>query len=452
LVLAAMVWAAGCLAIWWALPAMPRSWQPPADQQPLGFLSDGRTLVTRTWQSSGAGMDGPVQLWDIDTGRLRASHFGPDDTFDCIGVDHSHDRLEVQQGKDGPYSDTFELRLLDALSAREIAHFTRYIPVTNPGIIRCWWRTSPDGEVLAFETFENGRFQIEWHDVASGRLLRTFPGARWPMHFSPDGRRFLATFAGAKPEDPKPFTVWEVPSGREIASFPAPAQQSNLHYPKEFSPDGMLLLAGRTNVWEVATGKLRFQAADIDSSFSAFSADSRWLIVEHRTKAESWLSWYDVATGEEQLGRRVTLQKIQRGGMSLVRATADGRFLISTGSYMPPSPGPVRRQLARLPGLRSLGKDPTTKDRWFLIDEKTGREVAQGDEIRCECNLQGTLLLTEDRQHRHLLWDVPPCKSLSRFVALAGVLGLFVVLLSWWRREPRKPGAQKEPAPALLSG
>src|SRR5205823_2248539 len=107
----------------------------------------------------------------------------------------------------------------------------------------------------------------------------------------------------------------------------------------------------------------------------------------------------------------------------LDRVTADGRYLLSTGGFKPSSPGPVRRQLARLPGLRSLG-EAKPRDRWFLIDEKTGREVAHGDEIRCECNPQGTLVLTEDRQQRHLLWDVPPRKPLAWFLLLAAALGL----------------------------
>jgi hypothetical protein len=442
LVLAVLVWAAGCLLIWWALPVVPRSWQPPSDQKSVGFLSDGRTLVTVSPTDSQLACVGPVQLWDVDTGRLQAFHFGPDDTFERLWVDPRHDRLEVQQrnSDDGLPGDTLELRLLDAHSAREIAHFTRHLPgKLLPG--NGWWQTSPDGTTAAFVTVENEQPQIEWYDVARGRLLRTFPGAGWSIHFSPDGHRLFAFLAGDQLEGPKPFTVWEVPSGREIALFPVPTTPGDYNSPREFSPDGELLLTDRTKVWEVTTGKLRFQAADVSSAFSTFSADSRWLIVEHRTKAESWLSWYDVVTGEEQPGKRVSLQKTRRAGNALMRATADGRFLLSTGSWIPAGPGPVRRQLARLPWLWSLGEDPKTKDRWFLIDEKSGRVVAHGDQIHCQCNPQGTLLLTEDRQHRHLLWDVPPRKPLGWFVALAGVLSVFVVLLARWRLGGQQPDA-----------
>jgi hypothetical protein len=224
-----------------------------------------------------------------------------------------------------------------------------------------------------------------------------------------------------------------------------------LHSPKEFSPDGELLLAGRTKVWEVSTGKLRFQAADVDSNFCTFSADSRWLIVEHRTKVESWLSWYDVATGEEQTDKRVFLQKTQRFGMVLERTTADGRLLLSTGSSMPPSPGTIRQQLARLPGLQSLTTNKS-RDRWFLIDEPSGREVAHGDQLHCQCNPQGTLLLTTDRDQGHLLWDVPLQKPVAWFLAFAATLGLGVALVARWGSRHRPKDAPKEPAPAPASG
>src|SRR5438105_4321633 len=93
LVLAVLLWAAGCLVIWRALPVVPHHWQPPADQEPLGFLSDGRTLVTvpYPYPCGDHYSSGPIRLWDVDTGRLWTSHLGPEQIFDRVLLDHGHD-------------------------------------------------------------------------------------------------------------------------------------------------------------------------------------------------------------------------------------------------------------------------------------------------------------------------------------------------------------------------
>jgi hypothetical protein len=65
--LAGLAWAAAWAALWWALPVRPRvEWQAPCSSQLIGFLGDGRTLVT---------LDNPardrlcrVRFWDADTG------------------------------------------------------------------------------------------------------------------------------------------------------------------------------------------------------------------------------------------------------------------------------------------------------------------------------------------------------------------------------------------------
>src|SRR5437764_111932 len=77
-------------------------WQPPRDEFACGFLRDGRTLVTVPRSASGnrrmgTPETGPVRLWDIDTGRLRASHFSPEDVFDRVLVNQALDMLCVQQ-------------------------------------------------------------------------------------------------------------------------------------------------------------------------------------------------------------------------------------------------------------------------------------------------------------------------------------------------------------------
>ncbi len=76
-------WLAGLALIWWLIPVGPREgWQPPANEFVSGFLNDGRTLVTIPRSASGNRImgtteTGPIRLWDIETGELRATHCGP---------------------------------------------------------------------------------------------------------------------------------------------------------------------------------------------------------------------------------------------------------------------------------------------------------------------------------------------------------------------------------------
>jgi WD40 repeat protein len=270
LVLAALVWAAGCLVIWWALPVVPRSWQPPADQTIMGFLSDGRTLVTANLLHEGNNfVSGPIRLWDVDTGQLRASHFGSDDAFNRVFILHNPDRLMVgaRRHEGGIPSQVFDVRLVDALSGKDVPGFSCHASMGADS-----WQVSPDGTRMAFETY-NDHLQplIEWHDLVSGRLLQRLEWASAPFVFSSDGRRFAALRYG----NPKlrAFTVWEVPTGCEIASVPS--EPGGVPPPVEFSADGQLVRDEYGNVRDVATGKIRLQVW----GSCTFSADGRWLIV-----------------------------------------------------------------------------------------------------------------------------------------------------------------------------
>src|SRR4051812_43952010 len=46
MLLAGLLWLAGTGAIWWALPKVAATWPIPSGEHPVGFLGDGRTLVT----------------------------------------------------------------------------------------------------------------------------------------------------------------------------------------------------------------------------------------------------------------------------------------------------------------------------------------------------------------------------------------------------------------------
>jgi hypothetical protein len=456
LVLAALVWAAGCFLIWWALPPAPRSWQPPADQEPLGFLSDGRTLVTIA--SPHYGYNGPIQLWDTDSGRVRASYFAPEDAFQTVVLDRNEDRVRViqlQENEEASPLSHFLLRMHDAWTGRELARFSCHSsmpegsrPYRAPAeFFISYWIVTPDGKTTAFVCTEVDQDQIEWHEVASGQRLLRLPGPSDRIVFSPDSRRFASDCGGT-------VTIWEVPTGHKIASFTVPQRRFNCgvgYYAlKEFSPDGELVLDEEGGVWEVATGKMRFQVSE-EMANCTFSADGRWLIGVQQVAKEQMVSWYDVATGQEEPGWRISLES--RSDYSYLRkATPDGRLLFSEG-YHQESPSLVRQQLAWLPGFASLGGCPPEKCNYIILDEKHRREVARGKGSIVQVSPQGSLLLTMDQLHQKcVLWDLPPRKPLTWFLVLAAALGVGVVLLARWRLRRQHPEAQKEPAPAPLSG
>jgi WD40 repeat protein len=437
LVLAVLVWATGCLAIWWALPPAPRIWQPAAGQEPLGFLSDGRTLVTVACPHNG--YKGPIQLWDTNSGRARASYFGHEDTFQSVVLDRNEDRLRViqlQENEEASPLYHYLLRIHDAWTGRELVRFSCHssTPEGDPLYHISFWIVTPDGKTTAFVCIEDNQVQIELHDVASGRLLLRLPGPADRMVFSPNGRRFASNWGGT-------VTIWEVPTGREIASFTVPSRGFNCavgdHGLKDVSPDGQLVLDQQGGVWDAATGKLRFQLPG-ECASCTFSADGRSLVVLQPTAIEHVLDWYDMATGEVQPGRRLPLGSPVKDSIWLQQGTPDGRLLVAR-SYHQGVPSFVGRQLSRLPGFQSLAVNPGRINNYLVIDEERRQVITRGTGSFWDFNAQGNLFLTTDQHQKFFLWDFPPRKSLASFLALAGALGMSLVVLVGWRLRRQQP-------------
>jgi hypothetical protein len=75
--------------------------------------------------------------------QLLAEHFDKDYVVDRVLVDEN-DHIKIQEAsKDKP--DEFQLRLLDALTGKELNTFTCRVPQKN-----IWWITSPNGKYSIF--------------------------------------------------------------------------------------------------------------------------------------------------------------------------------------------------------------------------------------------------------------------------------------------------------------
>lgn len=129
---------------------------------------------------------------------------------------------------------------------------------------------------------------VAWVDAWSVRLADPHSGEELGRVLAPLGLRFVgrpATGEGgllAIALSDGTVRVWEVPAGREVASFPAPLWGGCA----ALSGDGSLLAIpgpeGDLRVWHIPSGELRFSFTELlplgQVCPVAFSPDGRWLV------------------------------------------------------------------------------------------------------------------------------------------------------------------------------
>jgi WD40 repeat protein len=151
---------------------------------------------------------------------------------------------------------------------------------------------SPDGSLVATASGEGG---VRLYDANTGALLRAIGevGDR-NVVFSPDGQTLTA--AGFHMD--KLVALWDVHSGKRLRTFEGQTEWEA--DATAISPDGKLLASVATDkqilIWELATGKLRFQLKDQPSRVAAlaFSPDSATLAAGGGDRI---LRLWDCATG-----------------------------------------------------------------------------------------------------------------------------------------------------------
>jgi WD40 repeat protein len=250
---AILVWLFGLIIICWLIPVGPRDgWQPPRDEFVCGLLNDGRTIVTvpiRPNQSNasiGRLGNGPIRLWDTEAGTLRATHFTAQDWLHFVWVSGAHDWLIVSQLDGGSAGHNYCLRVLEALTGREVSSFKCHVPDDN---VLCIF--ARDGRSVGLVNYDNAQPHIELFDVSSGKLLQTLSGWQHPGQFSADGCRFAASRLDQDTAGVFISTigVWEVASGNKLVEFSQRlAKPSDQSVPSEFSPNGEFLLDNRYQV------------------------------------------------------------------------------------------------------------------------------------------------------------------------------------------------------------
>jgi dipeptidyl aminopeptidase/acylaminoacyl peptidase len=218
---------------------------------------DGQTLA------SGSD-DGTIKLWDVATGKERASLVARRHGVRSFLVFSPDGKLLAS----GPHDRT--VKLWDVATGKERANLRG----SGAGV----WSVafSPDGKALAVGS-EQGPVKL-W-DIASTKVRATFSFPEQDVRsvaFSPDGKTVAGGgFAGL-------IRLWEVATGRERASLTG---QGSAVQSMVFSPDGKVLASGHKNgvtrLWHLASGNERAALkGDNDKVFSlAITPDGQTLAI-----------------------------------------------------------------------------------------------------------------------------------------------------------------------------
>ncbi len=288
------------------------------DPQGLAFLPGGRELVS-------AARDGTVRVWEVATGKERRRMRCDSDDFHHLAL--SPDGKVVAAGGQGRVAQLWDLttgKSLHAFAGHSGPVLSlRYAPDGKTlatggmdGTLRLWdvgtgkerkltnkdgvWIGcvvfSPDGKTLLADDGPGNAFSM-W-DVASGALVRRFPGHRGGtsgLAYSPDGK----TVASGGQD--KLIRLWDAGTGKELRGLAGHTEGVGT---VAFSPDGKLLASlgnykdreRKVYLWDLARGAIRYRLGPARYGSLAFTSDGR--SVTAASDGETIRVW-DTTTGEE---------------------------------------------------------------------------------------------------------------------------------------------------------
>jgi RNA polymerase sigma factor (sigma-70 family) len=274
------------------------------------FTPDG-TLVTVGWANH-------VCRWDVATGALKKSLRLPlpEGRNACLTPDGT--ALAVTPRDNGPVT------LWDTETGKKRCALRGEGTAANYGLT-----FSPDGRTLATDWSEPGsdRATISLWDAATGKRLRRIDAparAVFALQFAPDGRTLLSS-------GPEPLVrLWDTKTGEQLLQEQGHAGAVTA---LAFTPDGRAMVSaaddGTIQVWDVAAGRARRALGGHRAGVYALAVavDGRTVL----SGGEGCLRLYDLATGEER--RRFTFGAAPEGPYHIVSVGlgGDGRTAASWG-------------------------------------------------------------------------------------------------------------------------
>jgi WD40 repeat protein len=386
---AGVVWLAGTLALWVLLPPRPRVVITPGFH-PVGFTPDGQTFLTAT-------PNGVVMARDANDG---------------------HERSRFSVGR----------------------------PLYWPPAL------SADGRLLAWTTSTDPPGQVIVWDIAAGRERATLPDSGGGPVFSPDSR-YLAT---ASTPDFGSVRVWDL-AAEPLTSRDLWVSRADMSLGVKsisFSHDGRYLSAidpgdagttappsegvitwWATDTWQVASRRaIGRPYVELGNHYldAAFAGDGR-LAVHFGNPPRVFL--IDPATGAEGWTLPMPTES-----WTLQRTLSSRRGLLAANWFQTSDTAWQRFcDRAELLGVSiPWGRE---RRKWLvrLIDLHTGRETGciPGASVSLShWSPDGQMLAVTAESGTMALWDVPPRKSLTGFLAAATALA--VAIAGWARRRSRR--------------
>jgi hypothetical protein len=420
------LWLGGLGLIYWLTPYQPKAaWQRAVGEEVVGFLNDHRTLVSK--ETDGYFAEA-AHFLNVETGQTRSIAM-PEETY-SIDVEPCRRALFIRERIDAitDLARSDVLRVLDPLSGKlktEVAALDVWETSGN-------WYVSPDGNTA----LHINDFKVECYDLASRALLWTADRLAYPDSipcFSDDGR-LLAT------RHVRGIKVIDVRTGRTAASLNVTGPGLHDFTPVEFSPDGRMLVDGHGFVWDVTTGRLRFQTDPTGHARgnARFSADGK-TILQAFSSPSCQLRYYDTASGREMTERSATVLRATVDSITLRWPAGNRRILCADACSTPYASTALEKLLALIPGFGWLRR-PDEDHVYMLIDAESGQMITSGHDYAQALSGDGRYLITENKAGIRRLWELP-LRTPWRTVVLWGCAWSVVPSAAGWllRFRGRRP-------------